>query len=436
MTVHVNWDDPNCTVIRLDFIQRWSWDDFQYMLREAHEMIRSMSYPVHLIINTLESAGFPKGSPFPHLNSMLNQHPTDTGLIIIVTRKTFFKMVIATAVRFYGNREHVRIVSTLDEAQDMTISQHSETRLKQGLVRQMASNNHDLALQAVEELRSQNWLYDGTIQNVGLDMADLHSADLFMANLEDSRLIMTNLHDANLFMANLRNANLYQATLTNANLLEANLQNANLSLANLQGVNLTSAALQGADLRFANLSEAILHGANLTEANLGRTVLRGARLSSVNMKKANLEEANLQGAMLEFARIDAANLRAVDLQQADLRNARLEKTVLLNANLEGANLSAANFAFANLSGANLKNAVLNHTDLRGAILHGAELDLAALERAELDENTILPDGSHWSVGCDLESFSDPANDHYWKLDETKPHAPEGLRAGNLDFKTL
>lgn len=433
MSIHVSWDDPNCTLIHMDLRQRWTWGEFQEALRHVRELMHSVPHAVHLLMNTTESASFPAGSPFPHLNAMFHQLPADGGLIVIITRKTFFRMIVATAARFYGNKERVHIVADLRAARALTRSQFSETKIKQGLIRQMASQNHDLALQAVEELRAQNWLYDGTTQNAGLDMADLHAADLFMANLETARLIMTNLHSANLFMANLREANLYQAALVDANLLEANLQKANLSLADLQGANLTTADLQGADLRFANLTEATLHGANLQGADLSRAVLRCARLSSANLKRANLEGANLQGAMLEFARLHGANLLEADLQNADLRNARLEKATLQGANLQNSNLTGANFAFANLVGACLKNAYLNHADLRGAILRGAELELSALQWAEMDENTILPDGSRWTPGCDMESYTDPESAHYWTQDATQPHAPEGLRPSRARY---
>ena len=100
------------------------------------------------------------------------------------------------------------------------------------------------ALQAIEELRNQGWLTDGSLHGVGLCRAFLQDA-----NLEDADLCCAGLHQADLEWANLSGANLRAAklslsNLSGANMKDAKLDNADFYKANLRGVqNLTDGQL-------------------------------------------------------------------------------------------------------------------------------------------------------------------------------------------------
>jgi uncharacterized protein YjbI with pentapeptide repeats len=184
------------------------------------------------------------------------------------------------------------------------------------------------------------------------------------------------------------------------------LKGANLRFANLQGANLFGANLQGADLFKTNLQEAALSFANLQEANLELANLQGETLSYANLQKAYLLKANLQGADLFMAKLQGACLVEANLQEADLHEANLRGADLFEANLQEANLKGANLQGADLLGANLRGADLFKANLQGAKLEGSEW----LVRAEFDENTILPDGSHWTPETDMTRFTQPDNE--------------------------
>jgi len=98
------------------------------------------------------------------------------------------------------------------------------------------------------------------------------------------------------------------------------------------------------------------------------------------------------------------------LQDGSVRYADLEA-----ANLEGAYLRDADFTdsdlhYANLMGANLRGAKLTRTDLRSTNLAKADLREADLCQARvysntvLDEQTIMPDGTHWNAGIIWSNF--------------------------------
>ncbi|MBN1313571.1 MAG: pentapeptide repeat-containing protein [Anaerolineae bacterium] len=106
-------------------------------------------------------------------------------------------------------------------------------------------------------------------------------------------------------------------------------------------------------------------------------------LTDGTLARAKLRGANLQGAQLSYA----------DLKQAFLGWAKLQDAVMVGVNLDGAILWSANLQGANLEKANLRKAVL--------------------ENAFFNEDTILPDGSHWSSDANLAGFTHPDKADAW-----------------------
>jgi len=112
---------------------------------------------------------------------------------------------------------------------------------KKDLIARMGSQVHDVAIEAVDELRRRGWLTDGSLQGKFLPSANLLGADLMGANLQGADLRYANLQRADLSGANLEGAILVRADLQGATLLIANLQGADLWDAKLQGANLVRA---------------------------------------------------------------------------------------------------------------------------------------------------------------------------------------------------
>jgi uncharacterized protein YjbI with pentapeptide repeats len=177
---------------------------------------------------------------------------------------------------------------------------------KKRLIRQMSSRVNAQTQRAIEELRAQGWLSDGSLDGAYIEWADLQNSMLFLARLRHARLAWSRLQDS--------------------------------------------------ELRDADFS-----GADFSEANLAR----------VRMRRADMSQARFHNARLQEARC-----RDVNFAGADLRRARLQ------------------------------GAKLNNANLRGALLQGAIWS----------EDTILPDGRHWSPGVDLARFTDPSHPAFWEPD--------------------
>lgn len=231
------------------------------------------------------------------------------------------------------------------------------------LTRQLGSSVNVETKRATEELRHYGWLKDGTLKGVDLSRANLEKTDL----------------------------------------IDADFTNTIFNGANLQGAQLHYAKLQGAQLRRANLSHAILFEADLQDATL--------------------MDANLEGATLPDANLTNAELGGANLSKAKLSNATMTRTKLANSKLTGATLNLSNMQEATLFGADLRGAFLNGTNLKGANLKFAKMQDAQLMhsrfgKVQLDETTILPDGTCYqpSIGLEqLERFTNQHHPDFWML---------------------
>jgi hypothetical protein len=93
----------------------------------------------------------------------------------------------------------------------------------------MGSDVRDAAVPAVEELRREGWLYNGSLRVAALRYANLEGARLWGANLEMADLWGANLKGAFLLSANLSRANLEGAQARAGQLYQAeNLEGATL----------------------------------------------------------------------------------------------------------------------------------------------------------------------------------------------------------------
>jgi uncharacterized protein YjbI with pentapeptide repeats len=158
-----------------------------------------------------------------------------------------------------------------------------------------------------------------------------------------------------------------------------------------------------------------------------------------SLKQVWLHNANLARADLSFAHLTEAQLVVADLRGTDLSHSTLERTVFLKAdasqaNLIDANLREAKFLYANLRGANLEGADfcgadLTKADLLLAVLAGWNLEpnedetqrwlkpVFKVNHTHFDENTILPDGSRWTLETDMMRFVNPRHPQFWRNDD-------------------
>lgn len=118
---------------------------------------------------------------------------------------------------------------------------------KMELIHKLRSPDNKRVLQAIEELRVNGMLEDGSLRCVPLCHVHMQGADLVSASLVEIDFHQAHLQEADFSNANLSSAKLNRADLRGANFSRSNLKDADLFKADLNGArNLTDEQLSQA----------------------------------------------------------------------------------------------------------------------------------------------------------------------------------------------
>lgn len=281
-------------------------------------------------------------------------------------------------------------------AQDSTPEATTDDLMSE-LVRQVKEEPHEVALKAINELRTRGYLgefdwksniwSEGALTGQNLSGVDLQKADLHNANL----------HGTNLYGANLQGALLIGSDLGGANFAGANLQRA---------------VIDGAKLD----NDTVLPDANCKWHD-DQWTCNSMWIPSIDMIRF------IDSKHPDFWRGFEVSTNRDDLAAVDLHSANLQAAWLVGADLHNANLKGTN-----LYGANLLEASLIGADLRGANLASANLTGAVLDGVKFDTDTVLPDAicerennkwvceGMWTLTTNMASFTDPTQPDFWHPD--------------------
>lgn len=114
MGIAVVWDDDEKTIIRWDFDEKWTWDDFHEAFRISMDMGENLTYRVDVIPNATQSPHMPVGAlaEFKRLDSQL---PDIVKLIVVAGTSAFTRSMIELFGKIY-RAQSWRTASSLDEA--------------------------------------------------------------------------------------------------------------------------------------------------------------------------------------------------------------------------------------------------------------------------------------------------------------------------------
>ncbi len=119
MGISICWDNPEKTIIRYDFGQSWTWDDFWAAVKADDELIGSVDHIVHLIFD-LRLTRFVPPNPGSKFRTIADQINDRIGLILIVGANAWFLTVSEMFLNLYGPKikgiRGVRAVLGLEEA--------------------------------------------------------------------------------------------------------------------------------------------------------------------------------------------------------------------------------------------------------------------------------------------------------------------------------
>jgi hypothetical protein len=115
MSITVQWDNNDKTVIRYDFTGYWTWTEFRQRAQEAFAMTRSVEYRVDTISNFLPGTHIPRDA-FIHFQRIMTEAPKNRGVNVIVGASPFIRTLVTIFSRFYAQLGKRLILSDSLEA--------------------------------------------------------------------------------------------------------------------------------------------------------------------------------------------------------------------------------------------------------------------------------------------------------------------------------
>lgn len=100
MGIQVVWDDEAQTIIRWDFDEKWSWDDFHAAFRVSLEMGKGISHRLDVIPNSTKAPQMPLGA-LSELRRLDSQMPATVKLIVVAGTSPFVRSMIELFGKIY-----------------------------------------------------------------------------------------------------------------------------------------------------------------------------------------------------------------------------------------------------------------------------------------------------------------------------------------------
>lgn len=166
-----------------------------------------------------------------------------------------------------------------------------------GLVDAMRSSVKRIVKDAIDELRANSWLTDGSLRGVnfsrsrlqgaGLAKADFRRCDFRSARLDHASIQKADFTDSDLRWVTLNHTLGIQAVFKSARMMQSKLRSATLTGADFRNADLRQADFTNADLSMSDLRGADLYKANLRGVSLNhpQVVIKGARRQRVTRGK-------------------------------------------------------------------------------------------------------------------------------------------------------
>jgi hypothetical protein len=116
MGIRVQWDDATKRMIRFDFDEQWSWEDFFIAKKESYMMIDAESRKVAVIMVAPHTMSLPPNMLTHGLSALRSKH-INTHFVAFVVTNSFLRAMITTMAKVSRlAQSSTSVVATLDEA--------------------------------------------------------------------------------------------------------------------------------------------------------------------------------------------------------------------------------------------------------------------------------------------------------------------------------
>lgn len=110
MTVQMNWDDTDQTIMLCNSQGHWTWQEYHETLSAIVDLFKSTDRRVDLIITRDKDASMPSGSPMPHFQRAMRVMPSNVGFVVLVNTNGFARALVSMFSKIAMNKGHGTLV--------------------------------------------------------------------------------------------------------------------------------------------------------------------------------------------------------------------------------------------------------------------------------------------------------------------------------------
>ena len=129
MKFQVEWDNPEKTIIRVTYPEKWTWNDFFESMVEETALMRTVQHTVHLLVDLRQSKSIPVGGALTHSRNALNDLPDNWGILAVVSTNVLIQRLATVFRTAFTNRIGAKtfVVASMDEAYRLIAQKESGT---------------------------------------------------------------------------------------------------------------------------------------------------------------------------------------------------------------------------------------------------------------------------------------------------------------------
>ena len=126
MAVTVEWFNAEQTIIRYEFVGRWSWEELHDAIEQVQTMIGGVGHRVDIVIDLTQNRGIPSGA-LAQMRGGTMRANDNWGMGVFIGTGTFIKALLHTFTRVYPKMgERYATADTLEDAHRLILEQRDK----------------------------------------------------------------------------------------------------------------------------------------------------------------------------------------------------------------------------------------------------------------------------------------------------------------------
>jgi hypothetical protein len=127
MTVSVEWDNEEKTIVRFTYTGKWTWDEFYIHVKQANELMDTVAYRCVSIVDMSKSKHLPPGAAV-HIRNIIRQSMShnNSGITVFINADTIVKMFIEALRQNYPDIKdfsNFLYAKSMEEAREKALEQ-------------------------------------------------------------------------------------------------------------------------------------------------------------------------------------------------------------------------------------------------------------------------------------------------------------------------